>query len=390
MLIPLAEARERVDSIRLRRPEVVRVPVRTSLGRLAGEVVRATRALPGRELSAMDGFALRIGAGSPEGPFRLRRSTVSGGPRGRSRLRGTQAEYIVTGAPLPRGADAVVRLEMTRVESGQLHLRQPARRGQDIVRSGESVRPGDRVLERGRPIRPVDVGALLALGVRRVPVYRVRVSILPIGDELARPAPRSRPGVPEYIGPIVAGLLDSCEVELSPPLPDDRRTVTRALREAARTHDLVLTIGGSSIGEKDVTKSAIEDAGRLVFEGVRANVLKRGAVGLIDGVPVVVLPGQVVSAITVYHEHGLHVLSRLVGRELRTYEELPLAKDLDGHHRMDATYLVRCVAGKAEPLPWGVARITALLRADAVGTVSRGRRYRSGDVIRVQRLWSLG
>lgn len=390
MLVTLTTARSRINVARIHRAPIVGVPVRESVGRLAGDFVRAERALPEQDLSAMDGFALRLGRGPTAGPFRLRRIVLTKHPLNRAVLEVGEATYITTGAPLPRGSNAVVRLESAREEAGLLNLRQPARLGQDILRSGESVRRGSRLLEPGRIIRPVDVGALLALRMREVPVFAIRVAILPIGDELAPLAARSGKGVPEYLGPVTAGLLGFADVKLQPPLPDDQRKVAHALRRAARQNDLVITIGGSSVGAKDVTKTALAEVGRLLFEGVTTNVLKRGAVGSIEGTPVIVLPGQVVSAVTVFHEHALHVFSRMVGRELRAFEEARLGERIAVHHRMDSTYLFRLRAGKAMPLPWGVARVTALLQADAFGTLSRGREYRAGDRVRLHRLWRLG
>ena len=389
MLIPLGAAREQVELIPLHHPRVVHLPPQLASGRLAADTMRAGRPLPERDLSAMDGYALRLGARSATGPFRLRTSAVMGRPSDRSSLRAGEAVYVGTGAPLPRGANAVARIEATRVAAGRLRLRHPAKTGQDILRSGESVRARDRVLERGRPIRPVDVGALIALRTRKVPVFEIRAAVLPIGDELAGSPNGPANGVPEYLGPVVAGLLGFCAVDLQRPLPDDRTEVARALRRVARGYDLVITTGGSSVGAKDVTKIALGDVGRLLFEGVTTNVLKRGAVGIVDGTPVVVLPGQIVSAVTVFHEHVLHLLSRMVGRELRAFEETTLDEDVAVRHRMDTTYLFRLSGGKANPLPWGVARITALLRADAFGLLQRGREYHAGETIRVQRLWHL-
>jgi len=104
---------------------------------------------------------------------------------------------------------------------------------------------------------------------------------------------------------------------------------------------------------------------------------------------VVVLPGQLIAAITVFHEHGLHVLSRMVGRELRRFEEVRLGIDLRVDHRMDSLFLFAISEGVATPLPWGVARITTLLGAQAFAVLDHDRQYRSGQRLRVQRLWSL-
>lgn len=390
MLVPLAEAQEEIDAVRIRRARVVRVPVRESIGRMAGRLVRAGRSLPEHDLSAMDGYAVRLGPRATSGPFYLRQNAGTERPSGRSVLAVGDATYITTGSALPRGSNAVVRIESARERSGLLYLRRPARPGQDILRSGESVGRGDPIIEPGQLIRPVDVGALLALRTPKVPVFALRVAVLPIGGELIPFPGRTRRGTPEYLGTIVAGLLGFCEAELYPPLADDRRRLAHELLRAARQSDLVVTIGGSSVGAKDVTKKALAEAGgRMLFEGVTTNVLKRGAVGLVEGTPVIVLPGQVVSAVTVFHEHVLHALSRMVGRELRAFEEARLGQRFAVRHRMDTTYLFRLREGKAVPLPWGVARITALLRADAFGTLSHGREYRTGDRVRLQRLWHL-
>ncbi len=390
MLVPLTVAREEIDAFRIRRAHVVRVPVRDSIGKMAGRQVLANRALPEHDLSAMDGYAIHLGRRSPSGPFPVRRTPIEEHRSDRSVLAVGDATYVMTGAALPRGSNAVVRIESAREHAGLLYLRRPARRGQDILRSGESVGRGDRIVEAGRLIRPVDTGALLALRAQKVPVFALRATILPIGGELVQLLARFRKGTPEYLGPTIEGLLGFCDTELHPPLADDRRQVARELLCSARRSDLVITIGGSSVGAEDVTKRALSDAGgRMLFEGVTTNVLKRGAVGLVEGTPLIVLPGQVVSAVTVFHEHVLHVLSRMVGRELRAFEDARLGEEVSVRHRMDTTYLFRLREGKALPLPWGVARITALLRADAFGTLARGREYHAGDRIRLQRLWQL-
>lgn len=389
MLIPLKEARERLARARFRPPEIFRLPVLQSIGKLSAASVAARVDLPPSEVSAMDGYALRVGASPSAGPFRVRGATYPSSERLRWTLRVGEASYITTGATLPKGANSVVRVEATLRKGDALYLRHAAEVGQDVVERGESMRRGDALLERGEAISAIHVGALIAQRVRQMPTYRVRVTILPIGDELVAPGTLSSRGVPDFIGPTLAGLLGFAEVKLLGPVADDRRLVARTLSHAARHSDLVLTIGGSSAGNKDVTKAALAEVGTQLFEGVTTNVLKRGGVGVVSRVPVVVLPGQLVSAIAVFHEHALHVLSRMAGRELRVFEEVRLAEDLYVGHRMDSTYLFRVLAGHASPLPWGVARLTAMLRAQAFGILTHGQRHRAGEKIRVQRLWLL-
>ena len=386
-LLSLEEARRIIDKIRVPSLRVKSVPLREALGRLAGSTVRVRMDLPSRPLSAMDGYAVWVWRHPVTGPLTVRGAgSPSVGPKA-DPLRQGEAAYVTTGAPLPRGANAVVRVEAARRAGDKLWLARPARKNQDVMPPGEAVARGDVLLGQGEPIGPAHVGALLALRMRRVPVARLRVSILPIGDELV-PSDDSAPaGTWDYMGPTISALLPFGDVALWPPTPDDRRCVERALLRAARRADLVFTIGGSSVGARDVTKAAVRKVGRLWFEGVRANVLKRGAAGAVGRVPVVVLPGQLVSAVTVYHEHGLHLISRLVGRELRRFERATLTRGICVDHPLDSTYLFRLSGGKATPLPWGVARMTALLQAQGFAVLAHGRRYRAGDRITVQRLW---
>ncbi len=383
MLLPLDEARARIDVWRFRPLRWIPVPVADALGRISTSRIVVARDLPPRSTSAMDGYAVRLANGPSAGPF-----PVPG--RNPTTLRPGEAIPIATGSPLPRGANAVVRIEATRQEGGELYCSSPVEPGQDIVPPGEFLHRGEVVLERGEPVTPYHLGALIPLGKLRIPVFDIRVAILPIGDELR---PHDHPGrgtTRDAIGPVVQGLLGFARPSLLPPVTDDPDAVrTAILREVARC-DLLLTIGGASRGPRDLTKGVLGELGETLFEGVTVNVLKRGGVAIVEGRPVVVLPGQITSAVTALHEHGLHILSRLVGRELRRFEEVELGEEVAVHHRMDTTLLFRLDGGKAFALPWGVARGQALLQARGFAVLAHGHTYPRGTRITVQRLTGTG
>ncbi len=386
MLIQLSQARRAIDRVRVRAPPVRRVPVTAAVGRLAATTLLAPRNLPVAALSAMDGYALRLEAENGGGLFTLQAAVRSSGRQRGPALRPGEASYITTGTPLPPGANAVVRVEAARREGGRLRVLGEIRPGQDILPPGEAMARGDVIVTSGEPVKPAHVAALVGQGFRTVPVFDPTVTIVPIGDGLVpATAPRGS-AARDFIGPTIVSLLGFANVQLRAPVGPDRATVARTLLRASRRSDLVVTTGGSSMGERDITKAAVNEVGRIWFEGVTANVLKRGAVGDVAGTPVLILPGQLVSAVAAYHEHGLHLLGRMVGRELRVVERVTLGADLEVHHRMDSLYLFRLSDGIATPLPWGVARMTALLQADAFGILRRGRHYRPGDRIEVQRL----
>jgi molybdopterin molybdotransferase len=334
----------------------------------------------------MDGYAVRpLRRGFPT-TFRLRRGFQRTGSRGPT-LRPGEAVAISTGAPLPAGATAVVRKERSLALPGQLRVRERVSADQDVHRRGEDLAKGTVLLRHGKRVRPYHLGLLIAQGYRSLDVVSPKVTIVAIGDELARTGRGSRRGgVPDSISPIIAALVPYATSTIVGPFPDDRRSLKIALRSAARSSDLVVTIGGTSVGPRDLTKPVVASLGALLFGGVRVNVLKRGAVGIIGRTPVVLLPGQVVSAITVWHEHGLRVLSRLVGRNLVRTDRVVLAQRLRNPHAMDSVYLFRISKGRATPCRWGVRLYSELLRAQAFGVVRAGSTLPRGATVEVQRL----
>jgi molybdopterin molybdotransferase len=379
-LVALSDARRRIAALSLRPPRVERVPVAAAIGRWPVRAVRCPIDLPPGPTAAMDGYAVAWRPSEPRTEYAL----VSA-PR-RVPLRPGEACPIGTGARLPRGARAVARVESTRADGRILHLHAPPADGQDVRAAGESVQRGAVLARPGRPIDAYAGAALIAVGVRTVAVRRVRVAVIATGTELLarRPGPSA---ARDAIGPWVAATAGPwAEVEHRGIVGDDLGAIRSAITRASRSADLVVTIGGSSIGPRDFTKRAVAEAGRLVFSGTRINVLKRAGVGVVRGTPVLILPGQVESAIVAFHEHGLALLGRLLGADLAERIVRPLARGLRVARRMDSTVLVEERGGSVTPLGWGVARYSALVRAHAFGYFRRGRPYRAGERVRLQRL----
>ncbi len=333
----------------------------------------------------MDGYAVRFAPGATRDRYRLRRGLAVAGRTVRALAVG-EAVPIATGAPLPPGADAVARKERTRRDRGWLLVRGRLARGTDIHRKGEDLRAGAILLTAGAILDPYSAAILTAQGIGRIHVRTVRLALVPIGDELRAVPDRRRGEIADSISPLIGALAPSCAVTVGPPVPDRPTALARAIERAARTSDLVVTIGGTSVGEKDFTKATVSSLGELLFDGVRVNVLKRAAVGRVGRTPVVLLPGQVVAAVAAWHEHGLHVLSRRLGAPLVRWETVRLARPLSNPHPMDSVYLFRVVAGRAYPCRWGVRLYSELLRANAWGVVGRRASLRAGAPLRVQRL----
>ncbi len=349
------------------------------LGAWPATEVRAPRDVPSRPTSAMDGFAIAFRGGECRATFRIEE-----GPR--RRLRPGEACPITTGASVPLGTTAVARLEATRRAGDELRLTAPVPIGRDLHRAGAAIARGTLLAGPGRPIDGLAWAALLAAGVERVPVRRLRIAVLATGDELARPR-RGAPARVDAIGPwLTSAASPWATVRRAEPVPDRDRALRAAIEAAGRESDLVVTIGGTSVGPRDRTKPAVAAAGRIVVGGTRVNVLKRAGVGWVGGRPVLMLPGQVESAVVAFHEFGLRLIGRMRGVELGAVESRRLAAGFSVEHRMDSTVLFERVGDRIRPLGWGVTRYAALLRAGSFGYFQRGRTYRKGERVRVQRL----
>ena len=331
----------------------------------------------------MDGFAVRFHSVRGAREFRLRSGLVGRAVRG-PRLRPGEAVAITTGTPLPPGAQAVVRREFARAEGENLTVRRPIRPGADVHARGEDLSRGSVLLRAGETVRPYHVAPLLGQRIDRLFVRRVRGTILAIGDEIGRGS-RALPGtIPDSLSPLIRALSPEVEWKRIGPLPDRLGEIARALQRASEDSDLLVTIGGTSVGAKDFTKPAVETVGRLLVPGVRVNVLKRGGFGMVGSVPVVLLPGQVVSAVTVWHEYGLRAVARLLGCPPPRGGTVRLRRALENPHPMDSVYLFRVTGGLAEPCRWGVRLHSELLRANAYGIVPRHSSLRAGTPIAVR------
>ncbi len=343
----------------------------------------AERSIPNRPIAAMDGYAVRVeDLGSYEW-LRLAGEVKPGDEP--PELKPGEAYYVHMGAPVPLGANAVSRVEATRVKDGYVKPVEPLKPGKDIMDVGEVVAEGSTVVRIGEVISPYKVTVLMMLGFREIPVYRVRVGVLSVGDELDRYDKPSGKPVVDSIAPMVIGLLRFIEPVYLGVVADNTMEIRRVIEESIGGLDALITIGGASVGGTDNVKTVLAQMGNLLFSGVSVSILKRGGVAVLDGKPVVTLPGQCVSASLVLHEFFLHTLSKMVGGEVREYVEAELLEDLEVKHRMDTAYLFEIVGGKAKPLKWGVGLCMELAKATAY-TILKRRSYVRGEKLVLQKL----
>ena len=266
------------------------VPLEEACGRVLFSDLLSPADFPPFDRSAVDGYAVRaedtFGAGE-NSPRRLRLVRGRAGPG--------RAVEVMTGQPLPPGADAVVMLEQTRRRGESLEVLAPVTPGKNVSGRGEDVRKGERVLEGGRRLGPAEVGMLACLGLGRVRVFRrPRVSLLSTGSELLAPGERPRPGkIPDLNLPSLTCAVLSCGA-LPVPLgrcPDERGELRRRLGEGVEKGDVVVVSGGSSVGRRDLVPGVVEEEGELLFHGVNLRPGGPTAFGRVGGKPVFCLPG---------------------------------------------------------------------------------------------------
>jgi len=295
-------------------------PLNALRGRILTEDMRSNINVPPFDRSAMDGYALRgnesIGA-SQYNPlsFQICGHAMPGRPYEGMVLPGN-AVRIMTGAPLPEGADAVLPAEYAEERAGHVAITTPVAPGKHVGRTGEDVAEGSVVLAAGRRLRAQDVGLLASIGIDRAKVVRQpRVSILATGDELVPPGkPKGLHQIYDSNSCMLAGLCqrDGAQVIAQRHLQDDRERIRRALQETEA--DVVLISGGSSVGSEDHAPTLLAELGELAVHGVAMRPSSPVGFGRIGNKLVFLLPGNPVSCLCAYDFFAGRAIRRLGAR----------------------------------------------------------------------------
>lgn len=269
-------------------------PLSCSDGRVLAESVDAMQNSPHYIRAAMDGFAIRaddVVEASAQSPARLILTTGAVGPG--------QASEVNTGSPLPEGADTVARIEKVDRRDATIHVLESVSEGKDVAPIGEDVEVGQSLYPAGHRLRPSDLGLLKAAGVRRVTVYEPpTVAILPTGEELVDTDPARGESI-ETNGLMVEQYVDRWGATpfKQETVTDDVDLLGRAIRDAAGEVDIVVTTGGSSVGNRDLVPEVVESCGYLHTHGVEIKPGHPVGFGAVEDTPILLLPGYPVSCI---------------------------------------------------------------------------------------------
>jgi len=376
------------------------VAIDVSRGRILAQDIVADTDLPPFDRAQMDGYAVRA-ADVAKVPALLRIAGESAAGAGwHHEMKGGEAVRIMTGAPVPAGADAVQQVELTRESDSQVEILEPVKLGRSIVRRASEIKSGEIVLRAGEEINAAMIATLASFGYAKVKVAcRPRVAVMATGSELVdvdqKPGQDQIRDSNNYTIAAYAAMSNA-SVERLPLAGDDTEELKRQISRAAEQADVLITSGGVSMGIYDFTKAALRELGaEIFFERVSLRPGKPTVFGRLGNTLVFGLPGNPVSVSVTFNLFVRTALRAMQGATEATlsHDHAVLARNLKGSIDRES-YLPAVLRTDekgillAEPLKWGgssdfvsFARATALINVPAGGGL-----IESGTTVTVVRL----
>jgi molybdenum cofactor synthesis domain-containing protein len=387
-LIPLEEA-QRVVLDRCKQFDPMPVPLADALGCVLAEPVVARTNVPPFANSAMDGYAVHA-ADTTSAPVTLTVvETIAAGARPTATVGPGQAARIMTGAPVPDGADAIVMVELTEgtPTSRDVVVREAVPVGNHIRTAGEDVAAGDEVFVAGTLLTPGHMGVLASLGVD-APMARprARVGVLSTGDELLN-GEINDSNRPALLAACAASGFDTADLGV---VGDDGDALAKAMREGASRCDALLTTGGVSAGDFDFVKRILDTQMQVAIRPA-----KPLAFGIVDGTPVFGLPGNPVSSMVSFELFARPAIRKMMGfadEHLHRPRLTAVADEAMGRRPDGKTHFVRVTAryddgeGRWHVRPaggQGSHQLLALARADALAVLDDGPGVEAGARVTV-------
>ncbi len=379
-----------------------RVNVPKAVDRILGEDIVAISDIPSMDLSVMDGYAVRsddVQSASENRPVVLEVVGESRiGEVCKSEVKAGQSLAVATGTMIPSGADTVVMVERTAKLSGnQVSIHAPASPGQNIWKKGEDVAAGMQVLNRGRRLRVEDVGILRRLGFSRVRVVRKpRIAIFSTGNELVDyPRKADRGKIVDINRPILFAMVRELGAEpVDLGIARDRKNeIMRILRKSVKSCAVTVVSAGSSVGERDLVPMCINELGRpgMLVHGVAMRPSLPTGLGIVNGKPILSLPGFPVSAIIAFRVFGRPLIAKLMGTSEPTDHVVKavLTEQITGPlgYRTFVRVMVRKTTEGlvAEPLKFQRSSVLmSMVAANGIVTIPEGlTEYEAGKVVDV-------
>jgi molybdopterin molybdotransferase len=373
---------ERFLEARVRPLPAESVPLLDCIGRVLVEDVRSEVDVPAFVRAAMDGFAVRgadtFGASDYDPvPLRVIGQALPGRPFAGAVAAG-EAVRIMTGAPVPEGADAVAPAESCEAEATRVAVREAVPPLRHVGARGEDIRAGETVLRAGRRLRPQDAGLLASIGAASARCHRrPRVALLMTGDELLPPGARAEGArIVDSNSLVLSGLAarDGAELAACEWLPDQPERIRAALLRGGA--DVLLVSGGSSVGQEDHAPGLVAELGTLDFHGVAMRPSSPAGLGRLGERWVFLLPGNPVSCLCAYEFFAGPTLRALGGRSRawpHRRTRLPLGRKIPSMVGRVDYVRVAIEDGRVVPLATsGASILSSTVRAAGAVIVPRG------------------
>ena len=370
-------------------------PVAKARGLVLAQDVVALEAIPPFANTAMDGFALRSSdVGEPPATLRII-ETIAAGHSPKMLVKEGEASRIMTGAPIPDGANAIVMVEQTEVDGDEVTVNISVPVGNHIRPIGDDVPKGELVFEEGTILTPGHLGVLSSLGFVEVIVFpRPRVGVISTGDELVADGSALKAGqIRDSNRRTLLALLE--ENDMSPVdlglLPDNEDAIEKGLVEGAAACDALITSGGVSMGDFDYVKSVLQRIGDMRWMQVDIKPAKPLAFGLIGDTPIFGLPGNPVSSMVSFELFARPGLRVMMGRAdpLRKRVMATAAESL-GRRPDGKTHFVRAIVDYADGKVFvrsgggqGSHMLAAMARSNSLAILPDGSGYSKGDSLEV-------
>lgn len=367
------------------------IPIEDSLGRVLSRDIYSPSHMPGFPRATMDGYAVRsrdtFGA-SPHLPAILElKGEVRMGEIPKMRIGKGEAVKIATGGMLPKGADGVVMIEFSHMlDDSTIEIEKAISPFENVMQPDDDIKRGELVLEKGRRLRPPDIGALAGLGIQCVSVYkRPRIAIISTGDEVIpiekEPSPGQVRDINRYTLSCFCTAVGACPIFLG-ICPDDFSALKELVERGMEIADSVWISGGSSVGTRDMTLKVFESMQgfELLVHGIAIRPGKPTIIGQVGSKPVVGLPGQVSSAFIVAEIFMSRIIKRLSGEDpsdIVPYIEAKMTRNMESSPGREDYIRVRLLKEGddilADPIIGKSGLISPLIQADGLVRIEMNR-----------------
>ncbi len=372
---------------------VEQVSVSKTLNRVLAEDLLAPINVPSFDRSTVDGYTVKavdtFGA-DEDSPVTLRFcGQVNVGEPPSIIVGERMAAEIVTGAPLPEGADAVVMAEYSVRQNETILIHSPVSKGENVMETGSDIHKGEKILGKGQKLASREIGVLAALGLAKIAVYKIpKIAVISTGAEIVEPG---KPLLQGKIYDVNAHALGAAVLECGGDpinlgiVPDDRNQLKAAVKKALKSADVVITSGGVSVGPKDMIPKVLDALGEpgLIVSGIAVKPGKPTNIAIINGKPVFSLPGHPTSSLIMFHMIVRPIISKMAGRNEKTTPTATAVATTRmfaarGRRTFVMVNLTRDKAGKllASPVPTGLSgAITTLAKADGFVEIEEEKQF---------------